>query len=222
MFDPGHRRNMARKKTLRLAELADMAHVFIWPRIGWESALVEFVGGHRLVLDIGCGTGDTTVALAAADPSRLYLGVDLKGARLHRGAEAARRAGLTNVAFTVAPVRVLSEILPKATCEEGWLFFPDPFLKRRAVKHRLTAPAHLAGYRGLFREGARIHLRTDSRTLFEYSRRTLEAAGFSLCRAETSVPPYTLAEAHPAIHSRYELRYRSEGRTLHFIEFQVR
>lgn len=212
---------MPRKKSIRVARLADMEHVFVRPHAGWERALADYAEGGGLVLDMGCGTGDTTVALAAADPARLHLGIDLKGARLHRGAEKARALGLANVAFTVAPILTLLEFLPKASCEEGWIFFPDPFPKNRAAKHRLTAPRHLEAYRSLFRPGARVHLRTDSRPLYEYSRRTLQAAAFNVFRADTSAPPYALAEEFPAIRSRYEQRFRLEGRTLHFIDFQV-
>ncbi len=213
---------MPRKKALRVAELSAMQHVFLRPHDGSSASLLEYVAAKPVALDIGCGSGDTTVALAAADPSRLYLGVDLRGARLHRGAAAAARLGLTNVAFTVAPILALAKLLPDGIGDEGWFFFPDPFLKRRAAKHRLTAPAHLSAYRRLFRAGARLHLRTDSAPMFEYSRRTLERAQFTLCRAVTSAPPYEGTELTPPVLSRYEARFRAQGRTLHVLEFQVR
>lgn len=212
---------MPRKKSLRVAALAAMHHVFFRPHEGPRDGLLEYVAGKPLVLDIGCGAGDTTVALAAADPTRLVLGVDLRGARLHRGAEAALRLGLPNVGFTVAPILKLAELLPEGLGEEGWMFFPDPFLKQRAAKHRLTAPAHLAAYRRLFRRGARLHLRTDSRPMFEYSRRMVEKAHFKLCRSEIALPPYEGTRDALPILSRYEARFRAEGRTLHYLEFQV-
>jgi tRNA (guanine-N7-)-methyltransferase len=212
---------MSRKKSVRVAQLGQMAHVFVRPQEPDALALSDFATGKSLVLDIGCGSGDTTVAMAAADPGRHYLGVDLKGARLHRGAEAAARLRLTNVAFAVISILDLPQLLPEHACVEAWLFFPDPFLKRRAAKHRLTSPAYLSAYRRLLRAGARLHLRTDSRALFEYSQKSLKEAGFTVCQAVTLRPPYDESGPWPEVPSRYESRFRKEGRDLHGLIFQV-
>ena len=212
---------MPRKKALRVAELSALPRVFLRPDRGSSASLLGCLGEKPVALDIGCGSGDTTVAMAAADPSRLYLGVDLRGARLHRGAIAAAALGLPNVVFTVAPILALAALLPEGIGDEGWFFFPDPFLKQRATKHRLTAPAHLSAYRRLFRPGARLHLRTDSAPMYEYSKRSLQSARFTLCRSLTSRPPYSETEIAPPVLSRYEARFRAEGRTLHVLEFQV-
>jgi tRNA (guanine-N7-)-methyltransferase len=212
---------MPRKKTIRAAALAGMPHVFIRPGSATCAPLLEFVAGGRMALDLGCGSGDTTVALAARDPARRYLGVDLKGARLHRGAEASLRLGLANVAFLVAPLLSLAALVPEGTFDEGWLFFPDPHPKRRAAKHRLTSPVHLAAYRRLFRRGASLHLRTDSEALFEYSRIMLQRSGFAVQRESTCAAPYPETEPPTTSPSRYEARFRALGRTLHFIDFQV-
>lgn len=213
---------MPRKKVLRVAALADMPNVFLRPHERSALALLAYLSEGPAVLDLGCGSGDTTVALAERDGARRYLGVDFKGARLHRGAEAALRLGLANVAFVVAPLLSLVPLLPEGRFDEGWLFFPDPYPKRRAAKHRLTSPVYLAAYRRLFRPGALLHLRTDSQLLFDYSRLTLGRFGFAVEHKRTSRPPYAEPELPPAPPSRYESRFRAEGRTLHFIDFQVR
>ena len=211
---------MPRKKSLRVAELTRMPNVFLPPQAP-EGALKDFATRRPLVLDLGCGRGETTVGMAARDPDRHYLGVDLKAARLHRGAEAAGRLGLTNVAFAVLSILKLQEVLPERICDEGWLLFPDPFIKQRAAKHRLTSPAHLAAYRRLLRVGASLHLRTDSLPLFEYSLRAVQQAGFSVRTAATLLPPYPEEGVGPPVHSKYEARFRREGRALHDLVFRV-
>jgi tRNA (guanine-N7-)-methyltransferase len=206
---------MPRRKSQRLAELSAMPHVFLEPET--SPTLRSFAGQKPLVLDLGCGRGDTTVAMATADPSRHYLGVDLKGARLHRGAEAALKSGLTNVAFAVFSILHLERALPKPRGVEAWIFFPDPFLKTRAAKHRLTSPAYLRAYRRLLQEGATVHLKTDSLFMFEYTLRTLGREGCVLLDSVPDLPTPKEGE----VQSAYESKFRREGRAIHYLSFQV-
>jgi tRNA (guanine-N7-)-methyltransferase len=210
-----------RKKKSRVAQLAGMPHVFVKPHESGAQTLREFALARPLVLDLGCGRGETTVALAERDPERHYLGVDLKAARLHRGAELAHRGRLANVAFAVLSILHLDKVIPDRTCHEGWLFFPDPFLKQRAVKHRLVSPAYLDVYRKLMREGARLHLKTDSRSLFDYSLRELGRAGCRIHEAVENLPAEKGGTSFRGIESTYETRYRLLGRAIHYLSFQV-
>jgi len=210
---------MPRRKKQRIGELAGMPHVFVWPEESPE--LRDFALCRPLVLDLGCGRGDTTVAMAELDPERHYLGVDLKGARLHRGAEVARQSGLANVAFAVHTVLELDRLLPEQVCVEGWLLFPDPYPKQRASKHRLISPGYLEVYRRLMRRGARIHLKTDSPLLFEYGLRTLRRQGCMVHDVVRDLPPSAESGCLRAVQSAYETRFRQEGRAIHYLSFEV-
>lgn len=196
-----------------------MPHVFVWP--DESPRLRQFALERPLVLDLGCGRGDSTVAMAEVDPHRHYLGVDLKGARLHRGAEAAHRNGLANVAFAVHSILELDRVLPEQVCVEGWLFFPDPYPKQRATKHRLISPAYLEAYKRLMQPGALIHLKTDSLPLLEYGLRLLARHGCTVLEVTRNLPPCSHDHGFRAVQSAYETRFRREGRAIHYLSFQV-
>lgn len=223
---------MGKNKLARFAENATFAHV-VQPtfeelmqgglplRGRWKSAFF-----HReapLVLELGCGRGEYTVGLARLHPQRNYIGVDIKGARLWRGARIAREEGLTNVGFLRTHVDHITHCFGPAEVDEIWLTFSDPQLEK--PRKRLTSPLFLARYREILKPGGLIHLKTDSPVLFEY---TLEMiAEHKLPVLEQSVNVYAdlvnrVSAAEQAvlnIRTYYESMWLEEGRTIHYVRF---
>jgi tRNA (guanine-N7-)-methyltransferase len=198
-----------------------MPHVFSDATLEQSGIATCFARGQPLVLELGCGRGESTVAMAQADPQRNYLGVDLKGARLHRGAAIAGQRNLDNVAFTVLSIKDLDRFVPEGGCQEAWMFFPDPFAKRRKTKHRMTSPDYLRVYRRIMAPGSRMHLKTDAADMYDYSLTTLEREGCMIHRTETNL---SAEESEPfplAIRSDYELRFRAERRPICYLCFSV-
>ena len=113
--------------------------------------------------------GSTPLAFAATDPNRLCIGVDLKSHRLCVGAEAALSQGLDNVLFLRARAEMLERFFGPKSLNEIWLTFPDPHLKQRSIKHRLTSPAFFNIYSNLLVPGGTMHLKTDSTPLYNYT-----------------------------------------------------
>ena len=138
----------------------------------------RFGNDNPIVLELGCGKGEYTVALAERDPNRNYIGVDIKGARLWKGAKYATEHALSNVAFLRTRVEFISAFFAPGEVSEVWLTFSDP--QYRSENSRLCSPLFLERYRGFLRPGGIVHLKTDSRFLHEYARAVCAANGLQV------------------------------------------
>ena len=127
-----------------------------------------FAKSQPLVVELGCGKGEYTIDLSRRNPDFNYIGVDIKGARLWKGAKEAETAALPNVAFLRTRVEFLPALFAPGEVSEIWLTFSDPQMK--SPNSRLTSPVFLERYRSFLRPGGIIHLKTDSRFLHEYSK----------------------------------------------------
>ena len=130
----------------------------------------QMFGGHEgdIVLELGCGKGEYTLELARRNPDKNYIGVDIKGARLWRGAKTATEEGLRNVAFLRTRIEFITAFFGPGEVSEIWLTFSDPQL-RASENKRLSSAMFLERYRHFLRPGGIIHLKTDSRFLYEYT-----------------------------------------------------
>lgn len=131
----------------------------------WNSTV--FGREAPICLELGCGKGEYTLALAQKYPHRHFIGIDIKGARLWRGAKTATEESLPNVAFLRTRIEFIESFFGKNEVDEIWITFPDPQLGRE--RKRLTHPMFLERYRTFMRSGAVIHLKTDSRELYDYT-----------------------------------------------------
>jgi len=127
-----------------------------------------FGNDHPIVLELGCGKGDYTIALALRHPEINYIGVDIKGARLWKGAKYATENALPNVAFLRTRIEFIEAFFGPGEVSGIWLTFSDPQL-RGSENARLTSPLFLERYRKFLRPGGVVHLKTDSRYLYEYT-----------------------------------------------------
>ncbi|MBQ9410278.1 MAG: tRNA (guanosine(46)-N7)-methyltransferase TrmB [Bacteroidales bacterium] len=127
-----------------------------------------FGNDHPIVLELGCGKGDYTIALARRHPEINYIGVDIKGARLWSGAKQATLEAMPNVAFLRTRIEFIGAFFGPSEVSEIWLTFSDPQL-RGSENARLSSPMFLDRYRGFLRSGGIVHLKTDSRYLYEYT-----------------------------------------------------
>ncbi|MBK8698890.1 MAG: tRNA (guanosine(46)-N7)-methyltransferase TrmB [Saprospiraceae bacterium] len=128
----------------------------------------DFFGNdHGLILELACGRGEYTLALAAHDPGNNYLGVDVKGARIWKGAKKALDAGLVNAGFLRTRIEQLELFFAPAEVDAIWITFPDPFLLKE--RNRLTHHRFLNKYTEFLKPGGHIHLKTDDEVLYEFS-----------------------------------------------------
>ena len=125
--------------------------------------------GMSTVLELGCGKGEYSLAFAAANPRKLCVGIDYKSHRMCVGAEKALARGLGNVHFLRARIERIGDFFMQNSIHEIWLTFPDPHVKNRKAKSRLSAAPFLDTYAELLVPGGTVHLKTDSDMLYRYT-----------------------------------------------------
>ena len=145
-----------------------------------------FHNGNPIVLELGCGKGDYTIALAQRHPEINYIGVDIKGARLWKGAKYATENALPNVAFLRTRIEFIDAFFGPGEVSEIWLTFSDPQL-RGSENARLSSPLFLERYRKFLKPNGIIHLKTDSRYLYEYTKAVVEVNDLEVVVSETDV-----------------------------------
>ena len=137
-----------------------------------------FGNGHPIIVELGCGKGEYTIALAERHPENNYIGIDIKGARLWKGAKYATVNSLPNVAFLRTRIEFLPALFAAGEVSEIWLTFSDPQMK--SENSRLSSPLFLERYRSIMVPGGIVHLKTDSRFLHEYTMAVVAANSLRL------------------------------------------
>jgi tRNA (guanine-N7-)-methyltransferase len=126
-----------------------------------------FKNDNPIVLELGCGKGEYTTGLARRFPKKNFIGIDIKGSRMWKGARTALAELLDNVAFLRTHIEMINSFFGKDEIDEIWITFPDPQLKKK--RKRLTSPRFLNTYSGFLKMGGLIHLKTDSAVLYQYT-----------------------------------------------------
>jgi len=204
---------MARQKRLRFADLEKMGNVVDGrhPEPDWFERAFRLK--ESVVLELGCGRGEYTLALARSRPDRGVLGVDRNGSRLWKGARKALEEGLTNAFFLRSPVEHLEDHVPPGVVGEIWLPFPDPLPKNRQAGHRLVSPLFLERYRRVLSLGGAVHLKTDNVDLVDFAEQAVRAVGGRVL--EGAKRPIGDGDDLTAVQTTFEQRYRGEGRIIY-------
>jgi tRNA (guanine-N7-)-methyltransferase len=225
---------MGKNKLRRFAENATFTHV-VQPtytelmdgglplRGRWNKD--HFKREAPLVLELGCGRGEYTVGLAQLHPQHNHIGVDIKGARIWRGAKTARELGLPNVGFLRTHVDHIVQCFAPGEVDEIWLTFSDPQLEK--PRKRLTSPLFLARYKQIMKPGGIIHLKTDSPVLYDYTLEMIAAHGLPIFAQSRDVYTDLVTRVSPEeqavlnIRTYYERMWLEEGRKIHYLRFGI-
>ena len=181
-----------------------------------------FGNSNPIVLELGCGKGDYTIALALRNPNINYIGVDIKGARLWKGAKYATENALPNVAFLRTRIEFIDAFFGPDEVSEIWLTFSDPQL-RGSENARLSSPLFLARYRNFLKPGGIVHLKTDSRYLYEYTQAVVKCNKLSLLHCDTDVyhSNVKLPEEVREVQTFYEKMFLEMGLPITYMAFQI-
>jgi tRNA (guanine-N7-)-methyltransferase len=180
----------------------------------------HFNNNQPITLELACGGGEYTVGLAERYPDRNFIGMDIKGARIWKGANSALDK-LPNAAFLRSKIEVIEHFFTKGEVEEIWITFPDPFLRESKSNRRLTSSAFLERYRKVLKEGGLINLKTDSMELFDFTLEVLEQEGIKPIFYHKDI--YSIA-AHMdewVIKTKYEEMHLLKGKNIGFIQFAL-
>ena len=179
-----------------------------------------FNNDNPVVLELGCGKGEYTIHLAKTNPNRNYIGVDIKGSRFWRGAKTALEFGLKNVAFLRTQIELISFCFGENEIDEIWITFPDPQMKYKREKLRLTNPNFLKNYKRVLKPDGVINLKTDNEFLFGYTLGVIANQGEILYAHHdiynNSNPPQKAID----IQTFYEQKFLLEGKAITFIQFR--
>ncbi len=179
----------------------------------------HFGNRNPLTLELACGKGDYTLGLARLFPERNFMGVDLKGNRIWRGAKTALAEKLGNVAFLRTQIDKLTDYFTPEEVAEIWITFPDPFLRNSRARKRLTHPRFLSLYQQVLAKGGTVNLKTDSAELYHFTRMVIAVTGCTLLEDIPDV--YAQPEVSPLlrIQTFYEGMHLADGRTIRFLKF---
>ena len=180
-----------------------------------------FHNDHPIVLELGCGKGEYTVALAERDPSRNYIGIDIKGARMWRGAKTATERGMRNVGFLRTRIEFINGLFGEGEVSEIWITFPDPQLKTRRAKKRLTSPLFLEYYARLLRADGTIHLKTDSKHLYAYTNEVIRRFGLPCAVSNPDIYGSGYADEVLSVKTAYEQLFLGMGLPITYTRFSL-
>lgn len=182
-----------------------------------------FKNNNPLVLELGCGKGEYSVNLAKAYPEKNFLGIDIKGARFWRGAKTALEENLTNVGFLRTQIELIDHIFDENEVDEIWITFPDPQIKYKRTKHRLTNAEFLQKYKKILKPDGVVHLKTDSEFMHGYTLGLLHGLDEIIEYAHHDVyGSQGSPEAVTAIQTFYEKQYLDVGKKITYIRFRFR
>jgi len=178
-----------------------------------------FRNDNPVVLELGCGRGEYTVALAARNTDKNFIGIDIKGARMWRGAKTATEAGMKNAGFLRTRIEFIESFFGPGEVDEIWITFPDPQPKKQRVKKRLTSPVFLNSYAKLAKPGAKIHLKTDSVLMHDYTKAVARHNRLAIEECTADIYGEGTADDTLSVKTAYESRFLDEGRPITYLRF---
>lgn len=228
---------MAGKQKLQhFAEMKEFPHVFE-PKLeevfrtdyklkgNWRSSF--FKNNNPLVLELACGKGEYSHGMAKIYPERNFIGVDIKGARMWKGAKDSLDEGLKNIAFLRTRIEFIEGCFGENEVDEIWITFPDPQPKDRQEKKRLTGPLFIARYRKFLKPGGKINLKTDNAFFYQYTLEQIAEHGYHLEASTDEVYGDFLNSQDPKlqealqIRTHYEKLFSEKGHSIHYLRFKV-
>ncbi|MBI5217981.1 MAG: tRNA (guanosine(46)-N7)-methyltransferase TrmB [Bacteroidia bacterium] len=214
---------MAKRKLQRFGKLTGFENVFQPPTAialddkfplkgKWNTSY--FKNDNPIILELGCGKGEYTVGLAAEYPEKNFIGIDIKGARIWRGAKTALDNRMKNVAFLRARIDLVTAFFGKDEVSEIWITFPDPQPNKK--KKRLTSSKFLNSYKKFLIDDGIIHLKTDNEPLFIYTRELILQNNLPLL-----ANIQTIEQSNLNIRTFYEERFLELGVPIKYLKFQL-
>ena len=219
---------MAKKKLARFAEILEFDNVV---QAGYDEVFNRnhslrgkwseefFRASLPLVIELGCGKGEYTVGLARMFPEMNFVGVDIKGSRLWKGAKYAYENKMQNVGFLRTRIEFIASFFGIDEVDQIWLTFPDPQLKKS--KKRLTSPGFLDRYRKFLKERGVVHLKTDSSELYHYTMSVILTNQLELLEATTDLYNSASTDEILSIKTFYEQQFLDLGKPIFYLRFRI-
>lgn len=187
----------------------------------WKSDF--FKNDNPIIVELGCGKGEYTIGLAQRNPNVNYVGIDVKGARFWRGAKTAVEEGMNNVGFVRTQIELIEGVFDAHEIDEIWITFPDPQIKYKRTKHRMTNSEFLKLYKRILKPEGVVNLKTDSEFMHGYTLGLLHGEGHEVIYANHNVyknegAPCEVLE----IQTFYEQQYLEINKAITYIRFKIK
>lgn len=212
---------MAQKKLQRFADIRTFDNVLEYPTDMPNKWKDFFHNDHKITLELACGKGEYAVGLGRIYPERNFIGVDIKGNRLWRGAKTALEENLHNVLFLRTQIDKIDNYFGKNEVSEIWITFPDPQLRGAKIKKRLTHPRFLRLYRQILSQDGIVNLKTDSPDLYDFTLKVIELYGLQLITANDDIYKDFQVSKELSIRTYYESLDIAGHNKVHHIAFQI-
>jgi tRNA (guanine-N7-)-methyltransferase len=212
---------MGQKKLIRFEAIKHFGNVLEYPKEMQGKWADFFHNQHSITLELACGKGEYAVGLGRLYPERNFIGIDIKGNRIWRGAKTALDDGLKNVAFVRSHIDKISDYFNPGEVSEIWITFPDPQLRGSRSKKRLTHPKFLRLYQQVLKQGGSVHLKTDSPDLYQFTLDVIELFGLDILEqtdnvyAQPGIKPELLIKTH------YEGLDIAQSNRIHYLHFSI-
>lgn len=182
----------------------------------------HFKNDNPVVLELACGRGEYSLGLAERFPERNFIGVDVKGARIWKGASTALEKGFDNVAFLRTRIEQIALFFAENEVSEIWITFPDPFLRKGKENRRLTAPNFLKQYRQILDPNGTVNLKTDSGPLYDFTLETIHAdKKCKLIYSDDDIYSKDLVTEELQIKTYYEKMHLEAQKTIKYVKFTI-
>ncbi len=190
----------------------------------WNEAV--FHNSNPIILELGCGKGEYATNLALQNPDKNFIGIDLKGNRMWKGAKFAFEKKLTNIAFLRTQIEFVDSFFGKNEIQEIWITFPDPQLKKRRNKKRLTSALFLNKYLHFLKPDGLINLKTDNTVLYDYTLNLIKHNNLEIKATTSDLYNEALTDKGMLfdallIQTYYEQQYLKKGKKIKFIQFKL-
>jgi len=221
---------VAKKKLQRFAEMLTFNNVF-QPSLhdifqnkfklkgNWNS--LYFNNNNPIVVELGCGKGEYTVGLSRIYKDKNFIGVDIKGARMWKGAKNAKENDYNNVAFVRTRIEFIEHFFDFNEISEIWITFPDPQLKKRRTKKRLTSPYFLNLYTKFLKNNGIVHLKTDNDILYDYTLKLLIFNKLYIITQTNNLYNSDYSNNILSIKTFYEEQFLSKNKNINYLAFKL-
>lgn len=212
---------MGQKKLIRFAAIKTFPNVLEMPVDIKGHWYKHFTNNNPITLELACGKGEYTVGLARLYKDRNFIGIDIKGNRIWKGAKTALEEGLQNAAFLRTQIDGINQYFAADEISEIWITFPDPQLRFSKLKKRLTHPKFLRFYQQLLKPDAVINLKTDSPHLYSFTKTVIDLYGLTVLTDIDNI--YAAKEISPELHikTHYEGLDIAGSNRIHYLRFKL-
>ncbi|MEY2923646.1 MAG: hypothetical protein RLZZ337_186 [Bacteroidota bacterium] len=182
----------------------------------WKSDY--FKNDNPITVELACGKGEYTLGLAERFPNRNFIGIDVKGNRIWKGAKYALENELANVAFHRLMIGNIEDFFEEGEIDEFWITFPDP--QHGKERKRLTNAMFLDRYRNISKDGAMMNLKSDSTRFYEYTKEVIAEQKLELLADSDDIYSWPeIPEYLANIQTFYEKMWLAEGKKIKYLRY---